>query len=77
MRPLTAPRCAVIEVEMCIADSGFGLFDRSARRPLDRYALVTFRLISGALSDLWHGQLRSAVPVEPPETSSWAFDSAV
>jgi len=31
---------AMVEVELCIADSSFGLFDRSARRPLIRYALV-------------------------------------
>jgi len=30
----------MVEVELCIADSGFGLFDRSARRPLIGYALV-------------------------------------
>src|SRR5258708_23009122 len=31
---------AMVEVELCIADSGFGLFDRGARRPLIGYALV-------------------------------------
>src|SRR5712691_5816491 len=31
---------AMVEVELCIADSGFGLFDRSTRRPLIGYALV-------------------------------------
>jgi hypothetical protein len=30
----------MVKVEVCIADSGFGLFDRSARRPLIGYALV-------------------------------------
>jgi hypothetical protein len=30
----------MVEVELCIADSGLGLFDRSARRPLIGYALV-------------------------------------
>src|SRR6267154_6179092 len=44
MRPNAAAErrrdAAVIEVELCIADSRFGLFDRSARRPLIGYALV-------------------------------------
>jgi hypothetical protein len=31
---------AMVEVELCIADSGFGLFDGSARRPLIGYTLV-------------------------------------
>src|SRR5229473_3115207 len=31
---------AMVEVELCIADSGFGLFDRGARRPLIGYTLV-------------------------------------
>jgi hypothetical protein len=31
---------AMVEVELCIPDSGFGLFDRGARRPLIGYALV-------------------------------------
>ena len=31
---------AMVEVELCIADPGLGLFDRSARRPLIGYALV-------------------------------------
>src|SRR5256884_7054855 len=31
---------AMIEVELCIADSGFGLFDCGARRPLIGYTLV-------------------------------------
>src|SRR5437899_9439206 len=31
---------AMVEVELCIADSGFGILDRSPRRPLIGYALV-------------------------------------
>src|SRR6266853_1643507 len=31
---------AMVEVELCIADSGFGLFDRGARRPLIGHTLV-------------------------------------
>src|ERR1700733_6387036 len=34
------PNPAMVEVELRIADSGFGLFDRRARRPLIGYALV-------------------------------------